>query len=204
MPTSDNSKWKYIHIYTSHNLHSEHTTTLLSLTSEARASTITVRALIALPSDNKTVMTANTRWSGEARGIYYSAKGPPVCLSACLSDWLVGWQCISTTVAAAAMAPHNNCWLGSWSQLLDPSQQPVCSTPLIYVHWRWCKVVEKLYSITALFVCQATVTIKWVRGVRRRERVKRSPGGYARYRHLIVPISMRLNSNHSHTIPMHL
>lgn len=31
-----------------------------------------------------------------------------------------------------------------------------------------------------------------------------NPGGCERYRHLIVPSSMRLNSNHSHTIPMHL
>lgn len=54
-----------------------------------------------------------------------------------LSDGLAGWlawQRISTTAAAAAPASHNNCWLGSWSQLLAVSQQPVCSTPLIYVH----------------------------------------------------------------------
>lgn len=37
MPTSDNSKWKYIHIYTSHDLHSEHTTTLLSLSLQTPA-----------------------------------------------------------------------------------------------------------------------------------------------------------------------
>lgn len=145
-----------------------------SLTPDSRASTVTIRALSRLPSDSKTVMIANTRRTGEACSIYYRAKGPPVCLSASLTGWLagwlVGWQCISTTTAAvAATAPHNNCWLGSWSQLLDSSQQPVCSTPLIYVHWRWCKVVEKLYGITALLACQATVTVKWVRGVRRRE-----------------------------------
>lgn len=58
-------------------------------------------------------------------------------LSVCLCDGLAGWlawQRISTTAAAAATASHNNRWLGSWSQLLAVSQQPVCSTPLIYVH----------------------------------------------------------------------
>lgn len=143
--------------------------TSVSLTPDSKASTISIRALSGLPSDNKTVMIANTRRTGEARGIYYRAKGPPVCLSASLTGWLVGWQCISTTTAVAAMARHNNRWLGSWSQLLAFSQQPVCSTPLIYVHWRWCKVVEKLYGITALLACQATVTVKWVRGVEKSE-----------------------------------
>lgn len=145
--------------------------TSVSLTPDSRAPTISIRALRGLPSDSKTVMIANTRRTGEARGIYYRAKGPPVCLSASLTGrlagWLVGWQCISTTTAVAAMARHNNRWLGSWSQLLALSQQPVCSTPLIYVHWRWCKVVEKLYGITALLACQATVTAKRVRGVGR-------------------------------------
>lgn len=77
-----------------------------------------MRALGGLPSDSKTVMIANARRNGEARGIYYGAeKGPPVCLSVCLSDrlagWLDGWQCICATAAVAAVARHNNRWLGS-------------------------------------------------------------------------------------------
>lgn len=137
-------------------------------------------------------------------------KGPK---SLCLPLWLAGWLVGSASVLLLLLLPWpatTIAGLAPESQLLDQCQQPVCSTPLIYVHWRWCKVVEKLYSITAPLACQATVTAKWVRGVRRSEEWmewwgwERSPGGYVRYRHLIVPSSMRLNSNHSHTIPMHL
>lgn len=84
-----------------------------------------------------TPMIANTRkvrWWG-SRHLLSSKRAPSlsVCLSDGLAGWLV-WQLISTSAAVAATASHNNCWLGSWSQLLAVSQQPVCSTPLIYVH----------------------------------------------------------------------
>lgn len=68
--------------------------TCVSLTPDSRASTISIRALSGLPSDSKTVMIANTRRTGEASGIYYRAKGPPVCLSASLTGWLAGWLAV--------------------------------------------------------------------------------------------------------------
>lgn len=165
--TKENS---YLH---SHHLQSEHTTTLLSLTVQPPVSTLSTRDLSVLHADDTTLMTANIRQSREARGIYYRAKGPPICLPPWLASWLACWQCISTTTAVAAMALHNNCWLGSWSQLLALSQQPVCSTPLNYVHWRWCNVIGKLYSITVLPACQATITVKWVEVNRTKERMER-------------------------------
>lgn len=140
--------------------------TSVLLTANSKASTLSIRALSGLPSDSKTVMIANTRWIAKPAASIIEQKGPQ---SARLPLWLAVWQCISTTTAVAATAPRNNCWLGSWSQLLDHCQQPVCSTPLIYVHWRQCKVVEKLYGITAPFACQATAKVKWVRGVRERQ-----------------------------------
>lgn len=43
-----------------------------------------------------------------------------------------------------SLCPHNNCWQGwAWSRWTTASPH-VCSTPIIYVHWRWCKVLERL------------------------------------------------------------
>lgn len=127
--------------------------TSVSLAPDSAASTISVRALCGLLSNCKTVMTAYTRRTGEARGIYYRAKGPPVCLY-CLSDWLAGWLVGRLAVhqyyyCCCCHGPPQQSLAGLLKPVLELSQQPVCSTPLIYVHWRWCKVVEKLYGITA-------------------------------------------------------
>lgn len=69
------------------------------------------KALSGLPSDSKTVMIANTRWTGEACGIYYSAKGPPVCLSASLTGWLVG----SVSVLLLLLLPRPPTTIAGWA-----------------------------------------------------------------------------------------
>lgn len=94
-----------------------------------------MRALSGLPSDSKTLMIANTRRNGEARGIYYSVKKGPqsVCLSASLTGslagWLAGWL-------AVHLCYRRCCCRGppqqSLAGLLKPAPGPQPAACLLY------------------------------------------------------------------------
>ncbi len=136
--------------------------TSVSLTSDTRASTISIRALSGLPSDNKTVMIANTRRTGEARGIYYRAKGPLVCLS--------GWLAVHQYYyCCCCHGPPQQ----SLAELLKPAPGPQPAVCLLYtINLCSLEMVQgcrELHGITAPLACQATVTVKWVRVVGRSE-----------------------------------
>lgn len=76
-----------------------------------------MRALSGLPSDSKTVMIANAKRNGEARGIYYGAKKGPqsVCLSASLTGWLAGWLVGSASVLPPLLLPWPATTIAGWA-----------------------------------------------------------------------------------------
>lgn len=91
---------------------------------------MSISALSRLPSDSKTVMIANTRRTGEAWGIYYRAKGPLVCLSASLTDWLAGWLVGSASVLLLLLLPGPP--QQSLAELLKPAPGPQPAACLLY------------------------------------------------------------------------
>lgn len=77
---------------------------------------------------------------GETVSIYVASKGhlEPS------APWKAIEDSLSLSHSFSLRAPTT---IAGWAGLGaagPPPAPPVCSTPIIYVHWRWCKVLERL------------------------------------------------------------
>lgn len=139
-------------------------------------------------------------------------KGPQsVCLPLWLASWLAGWLAVHQYYyCCCCHGPPQQLLAG----LLKPAPGPQPAACLLYTinlcspeMVQGCREALR-HNCTARLPNYSNSKVgegsQKERGMNGERGWGKNPGGYARYRHLIVPSSMRLNSNHSHTIPMHL